>query len=171
MSTRLALALLAGACTPASPAREERAALASAREEAPAPVREAAAPAAPTSPAPEIVIVAEIGVGEVAPVVQNHDRAPARLASGLLVEREGPNGFAALDGAALALRASCEESAAPCFDLVPGAELRPPSWRASGGRAQCGESPAPKAEPGRYRFVARTCDGGTRIDGDAFELH
>ena len=85
------------------------------------------------------------------------------------MERFGASAFEPFAAGALSFRFACDAPPAACLDLVPGAELRPPTWLATAGRAQCNERGADRAPPGRYRFVAHTCDGA-RIEGQAFEL-
>ena len=161
------------ACTPSSPAREERAAPRTARgpqaaaEPTASPV--AAEASAPNGPPPAVVVAAEVDDRGVVPVVQNHDHAVVTLATALVVEREGAQGFEPFVRDGLALRDDCAAAPVSCRELVPGAELRPPPWRPSAGRAQCGDAASPTTKDGRYRFVARTCDGA-RIEGAPFEL-
>lgn len=172
------VAALAG-CAPTSRGVEEGARIATAREErvasqepqaaAPSVRRSGPAGAATVGSVPVVTLVGEVGSGVVEPVVQNHDAAPVKLAGTLAVERESGTAFAPLTDA-LTLRHSCEAPAPHCVELVPGAELRPPPWRAPDGHAQCGGGAAPRSIPGRYRFVARTCDGGARVEGEPFEL-
>ncbi len=102
-------------------------------------------------------------------VLQNRDAAPVSLASEVAVERAGDAGFAPFAEHALSLRFACNAPAATCIEFVSGAELRPPAWLATAGRAQCAEREGAPAPPGRYRFVARTCDGA-RIEGTPFTL-
>ena len=132
----------------------------------------ATAPAAdaPAADAPRVVVTGEVlEAGGVDLVLQNHDAVPVRLAADVAVERVGSGAAEVVAATALSLRFACDTPPIACLDLVPGAELRPPSWLASVGRAQCNEVGAEHAPPGRYRFVAHTCDGA-RIDGAPFEL-
>lgn len=170
VASLLGVALAWAACSPASPAREERAAPATAHEERSEP--NADAPAVEEAPAPAgVVLTGEIGADAVAPVLQNRGAATIELTGVLQIEREGRSGFSGLGDEVLALRASCEAPVPPaCLVLVPGAELRPPAWRGPAGRAQCGAASVPEVEPGRYRFVARSCAGGARIEGEPFDL-
>lgn len=108
--------------------------------------------------------------GAVDLVLQVRDTAPARFAAEVAVERAAGATFAPFAADAMSLRFACDAPPAACLELVPGAELRPPAWLATTGRAQCNEHGPDRAPPGRYRFVARTCDGA-RIEGEAFELH
>lgn len=166
----LGAVLASAACTPASPAREERTAPATAHEDHPAPRDEAPAPAPIAHAPPAVLVTGDVAHDSVTPVVQNHDHTPVSLAGALNLEREGANGFAPHAAKGLSLRAACGAQAAACIDLVPGAELRPPPWQGPRGRTQCDEGATIEAPPGRYRFVAATCGGGASIAGEPFEL-
>jgi hypothetical protein len=167
----LVVLVVLAACTPASPAREERTAPATAHEDRAAEPGERASAAGPAGAVPPaVVLTAEVGDAAVAPVLQNHDAAPAKLAGVLRVEREEAGAFTPLASAELSLRTACGTPAPECIELVPGAELRPPPWQAPGGRTQCDGGTAAKAPAGRYRFVAEVCAGGARIAGAPFEL-
>lgn len=125
---------------------------------------------AASSVASAVTLTAEVEEdGRVALVLQNRDAAPVRVAADVAVERMGASAFEAFAPTALALRFACDVPPVACLELVPGAELRPPPWLASAGRAQCNERGAEHAPAGRYRFVARTCEGA-RVEGAAFEL-
>ena len=127
-------------------------------------------PGTSTSVAPRVVVTAEVlESGGVDLVLQNHDAAPVRLAADVAVERVGSGVPVVLAANALSLRFSCDAPPVACLELVPGAELRPPAWLATSGRAQCNERGAERAPRGSYRFVARTCDGA-RLEGAPFEL-
>jgi hypothetical protein len=109
--------------------------------------------------------------GAVDVIVENHGREPVELAATLEVEGQGPGGFAPVEGiAGLSLRRSCEEPGDACLSLVPGAELHPPAWLGTIGDAQCICTRCAPAPAGRYRFVVATCDGGHRVEGEAFTL-
>lgn len=143
-------------------------------EGASATARDPANAGSPSGAAPStasgVAVTAEVQEdGRVQLVLQNRDAVPVRVAADVAVERMGAAAFEPFAATALSLRFACDAPPAACLDLVPGAELRPPPWLATAGRAQCAERDAEHASPGRYRFVARTCDGA-RIEGASFEL-
>jgi hypothetical protein len=110
--------------------------------------------------------------GSVAIAIENRSREVVHVASALTVERRtsggawerGPN------VAGLALRDDCEHAPPECRALAPGAALFPPPWLGTWGDAQCVCTRCGAAEPGVYRFVATTCDGAHRIEGEPFDL-
>jgi hypothetical protein len=100
--------------------------------------------------------------------VRGPDRV--RLRRELTVERRTASGFERIDAEKITLRPSCEAEAPECIELAPGAELRPPPWSGELGEAQCARDGTGPASAGEYRFVATTCEGEHRIEGEPFVL-
>jgi hypothetical protein len=102
--------------------------------------------------------------------VANRGQEPAALRGEVLLEREGPDGFAPLDDVALDLRYACGEAAPECVTLAPGATYIPPPWLGRQGDAQCGCEGCAPAPAGTYRFVVQSCDGAHRVEGAPFDV-
>ncbi|UJR83818.1 hypothetical protein [Sandaracinus amylolyticus] len=126
-----------------------------------------------TGPAPVLAIrgtPARAG-REVAIVIENRGTELARVSPRLVLERASSEGrFARVDATELALRPSCEREAPTCVELAPGAALHPPAWLGTTGDAQCACERCVPAEPGTYRFVATSCGGAHRLEGEPFEI-
>lgn len=104
-------------------------------------------------------------------VVENRGEDLARVAPSLALERRGEGGrFEPVRSVQLALRAGCDTPPPECLELAPGAALHPPAWLGTEGDAQCGCERCTPAEPGTYRFVARSCGGTHVVPGEPFEL-
>lgn len=128
-------------------------------------------PRADPGPRPEVRVTAEVDphARHVTPRVENHG-PEARLDRGLTLERRQGREWSAVDAVDLALRFSCEDEAAECVTLAPGAVFIPPPWLGTLGDAQCACEGCEDAEPGTYRFVARSCGGGHELTGEPFDL-
>ncbi|WP_157068705.1 hypothetical protein [Sandaracinus amylolyticus] len=128
---------------------------------------------AETGPAPVLAIrgtPARAG-REIAIVVENRGTELARVSPRLVLERASDDGrFTRVDPVELALRPSCEREAPACVELAPGAALHPPAWLGTMGDAQCACDRCAPAEPGTYRFVATSCGGAHRLEGEPFEI-
>src|SRR5262249_54240648 len=97
--------------------------------------------------------------------------AAVALAPRVFVEQRDGTDWHDVHGIAeLSLRPDCEHPAPDCVNLVPGAELLPPSWLGTTGDAQCVCTRWAPVPAGTYRFVLRTCDGTKRYLGEPFEL-
>ena len=91
--------------------------------------------------------------------------------SALGLERESGGRFAPLEGLGrVTLRGSCTAAAPRCVTLAPGAEIFPPDWLGTTGDAQCACEGCAPAPAGRYRFVAKSCDGSKTYAGEPFAL-
>ncbi len=160
-----------GAATAPSASPDEPPSAAATGEGATAPPGSAAPP--PAGPPPVLQLRGEPGRDGVELVLQNRDEHPVRLSTAVTVERAAEGGFSALPGGQLSLRDSCQGSPPKCVELVPGAELRPPPWRAAHGEAQCGCREPGACAPlptGRYRFTVRGCETPYRVAGEAFDV-
>jgi hypothetical protein len=107
---------------------------------------------------------------EVSIAIEAHGPDVVRLRRDIVVERAAGDGFERVDAAGITLRPDCVTEAPECVELAPGAELLPPPWSGALGDAQCECDDCRPAEPGRYRFVATSCDGAHRIHGEPFAL-
>jgi hypothetical protein len=127
----------------------------------------------PESQAPRISLRGLSGPeGHVAIVLENRGTETVRVAGALIVERRAGDGsWVPLDGTSdLGLRDDCERPVPDCRELAPGAALRPPPWLGTGRDAQCTCASCGPIEPATYRFVATTCGGGHRIEGEPFDI-
>jgi hypothetical protein len=131
-----------------------------------------AEPPVPAGPAPTLAVTgtpASIG-RTVAISVTNRGAGDVQLSTelGLEVERDGA--FVDAEHPGLRLRYDCAQDTPACVTLAPGSELLPPDWLGTWGDVQCVCTRCGPAEPGRYRFVVRTCDGAHRVEGTPFTL-
>jgi hypothetical protein len=91
--------------------------------------------------------------------------------STLALEHESGGRFVPLEGMGrVTLRGSCASAAPRCVTLAPGAEIFPPDWLGTTGDAQCACEACAPAPAGRYRFVARSCDGAKTYAGEPFAI-
>lgn len=89
----------------------------------------------------------------------------------LVIERDVGGRFAPLEGLGrVTLRSSCEAPAPRCVTLAPGAEIFPPDWLGTTGDAQCACEECGPAPAGRYRVVAKSCDGAKTYAGEPFAI-
>jgi hypothetical protein len=123
----------------------------------------------PPEPAPQVTVGHEVSrYGVVSVSIANRSEGPARVALRLLVEREVEAAFVPADDLG-SFELSVEGTAEPCIELLSGAELRE-AWSCLRGDAHGSAAAAcVAAERGRYRFVATSCDGRSRTEGEAFE--
>ena len=120
-------------------------------------------------PAPPVTLTEEIDrFGHVALSVANRSEGSARVALGVVLEREVAGGaFArAEDLGTFELAPSGGDGA--CADLLSGAELRERWGCMRGDQRGEGHRTCTPAAGGRYRFVATSCDGRSRTEGAAF---
>ena len=89
-------------------------------------------------------------------VVESRGDSPARLRSGVTIERRIDGSWEPAGARGMALRASCAQEAPDCVELVGGAELRPPPWNKRREPTQCGAE-GDSSPPGEYRFVVESC--------------
>lgn len=103
--------------------------------------------------------------------VANTGSTTLSIDSALTLEHESGGRFVPLEGMGrVTLRGSCTAAAPRCVTLAPGAEIFPPDWLGTTGDAQCACEECAPAPAGRYRFVARSCDGAKTYTGEAFTL-
>lgn len=107
---------------------------------------------------------------QVAIHVENHGADAAEVRSRLELQRRNGERWEEVSAARIELRFSCEDEAAECVTLAPGAVYIPPAWLGTQGDAQCTCTRCAPAPAGTYRFVATSCNGAHTIPGDAFEL-
>lgn len=107
---------------------------------------------------------------QVAIHVENHGADAAEVRSRLELQRRNGERWEEVSAARIELRFSCEDEAAECVTLAPGAVYIPPAWLGTQGDAQCTCTRCAPAPAGTYRFVATSCNGAHTISGDAFEL-
>lgn len=122
----------------------------------------------PPDPAPAVTLAHAVDrYGHVSLSLTNRSEGPTRLSLVVLCEREGEGGeFAAADDLGrFELEGTAEGT---CAELLSGTELRG-TWACLRGeeRGEARRACAPAAA-GRYRFIAQSCDGRSRTEGDAF---
>lgn len=164
-------------CSPAARAGSEEP-LAAGRADAPAPSVEPPSQGA-TAAGGAALRGRPSPAREVAIVVENGTTGPLRLRRALALEREQGGSWAAQEEvSALWLRADCRPVSGvifwsgggeECVEIPPGGILELAPWSGEFGDAQCACEECYPAPAGRYRFVARRCDGG-RLEGEPFEL-
>lgn len=169
---RLACAIaLVAACRPRESAIE--------RDPATKPTASTTTSAPPTTPAIEVRVHRDANQWfdiEVA----NVGHTSVSLSGTLDVEQLGDGGWSSVLYKDVSLALDC--SKATCTTIAPGATLHPGAWwTATNGCIQdpcacedggacvvdCLSAPAPA---GKYRIVARSCDGKTRSESDAFDV-
>lgn len=127
----------------------------------------------PAGPPPVLRLTGEPAAdGSVALVVQSRGSESAKLAPTVIVERAREGSWQVVSDPALTLRFDCGSAPAECLELVPGAELRPPSWLGTSEAsepAQCACDGCASAPAGRYRFVVESC-AGHRVEGEPFTV-
>lgn len=111
-------------------------------------------PEAPPDPSPAPELHVELD-GEDVLRVRNVGNALVRVRSAVKLERREGSTWRE-QSASFSLRASCDERAADCVALAPGAELLPPKWLGTIGDAQCACERCVPAR-GEVRFVIETC--------------
>jgi hypothetical protein len=128
-------------------------------------------------PAPVVAIRGTVERGrEVALAIENRGTTLARIAPRAALEREVEGRFRAVEAITVELRADCATAPPECVVLAPGAAFLPATWHGAASGTQCDARDAlagdhrAAAEPGVYRVVARTCEGGHRIEGEPFEI-
>ena len=103
--------------------------------------------------------------------VANTGSTTLSIDSALAIERASGERFAPLEGMGrVTLRGSCESVAPRCVTLAPGAEIFPPDWLGTTGDSQCACEECAPVPAGRYRFVARSCDGRKTYAGEPFAI-
>ena len=183
MRARVALGLVLSACGGSTGAGSTPPPEPSAPETAPAAVPASAPEATPAPTTPEAAPVDDPGRPEglvlrgtpgrahsVSIALENRGSALVRLSSALGVERQDGEAFVPVSTSGLTLRPDCDHEAPTCVDLAPGGALRPPEFLGTSGDAQCGCDECGPLDAGVYRFVATTCAGGHRIEGEPFDL-
>jgi hypothetical protein len=101
--------------------------------------------------------------------VENHGTAPTNVGGNLLLQRRDGDAWEDVS-ARVQLRFDCRTEAPDCATLAPGAVWIPPDWTGMLGDAQCDCERCAPAPAGTYRFVARSCGGDQRAEGEAFVL-
>ncbi len=124
-------------------------------------------------PAPTLRVVGEPDPHSraVAIRIENRGETATELAGAVGLQRQSGETFADVESVHLDLRYSCEDEAAECVTLAPGATYLPPEWLGTVGDAQCICTRCAPAEPGTYRFVVRSCNGAHTVAGEPFEIH
>jgi hypothetical protein len=103
--------------------------------------------------------------------VANTGSTTLSIDSALAIEHESGGRFAPLEGMGrVTLRGSCTAAAPRCVTLAPGAEIFPPDWLGTTGDAQCACEECGPAPAGRYRFIAKSCDGAKTYAGEPFAI-
>ena len=103
--------------------------------------------------------------------VANTGSTTLSVDAALTIEREANGRFAPLEGIGrVTLRRSCEATAPGCVTLAPGAEIFPPDWLGTTGDAQCACEECGPAPAGRYRVVAKSCDGAKTYASEPFAI-
>ena len=135
----------------------------------PAPSTSASAITATTVATRFVMAGAPQKSGEVVITLENGTDSAIELETELVVERIGDAGWEEIFTSGLRVRASCDATVAKCITLAPHASLRPPPWLGMEGDAQCACKDCATARPGRYRFLARRCDGSSQLEGEPFD--
>jgi len=103
--------------------------------------------------------------------IENRGDETTQLAGSVGLQYRSADARSDADAVHLDLRYSCEDEAAECVTLAPGAIYLPPAWLGTIGDAQCTCTRCAAAEAGTYRFVVRSCSGAHTVEGEPFELH
>lgn len=136
----------------------------------------------PSDTSPDVVdpgpapILRVVGVPDshtrvVAVRIENRGDETVQLASTFELQHRRGDAWTVADSVHLELRYSCEDEAAECVTLAPGAIYLPPGWLGTIGDAQCECARCGAAEAGTYRFVVGSCNGAHSVEGEPFELH
>lgn len=103
--------------------------------------------------------------------IENRGREATQLAGSIELQRLAGDTWSDMARVHLDLRYSCDDEAAECVTLAPGATYLPPEWLGTIGDSQCACERCAPAEAGTYRFVVRSCDGAHTVAGQSFEAH
>jgi len=107
--------------------------------------------------------------GEVGILIENGTEVPVEIESELVIERMGDGGWEEIFTSGLLVRPSCDAKVDKCVTLPPHASTKPPPWLGMEGDAQCACKDCATPRAGRYRFVARKCDGSASFEGEPFD--
>lgn len=131
--------------------------------------REERAPSEDEPPTVRVIGVVDAHARTVVPRIENRGSAETSVGPRLVVQRREGTEWEDVS-ANVDLRFDCRSEAPECATLAPGAVLMPPAWLGTLGDAQCICTRCANAPAGTYRFVAQSCGGDHRVEGEPFEL-
>lgn len=120
----------------------------------------------PPEPAPAVTLAHEISrYGVVTLSLSNRSEGSTRVALRVTVERDVEGESVAADDLGAFVVSGVADGS--CAELVSGGELQN-SWACLRGDASASDRTCTPAPNGTYRFVATSCDGRSRTEGEAF---